>query len=199
MKVLFMKDATPTAIAGDVLEVKNGFARNYLMPRGIAVLATDAVIARSADLIAEAAKRRELAKQEWIEVAEKLGEAEIQLSVLSTPSGKLYGSITRGMVAAEVKKLIERDITAKSVQIHPPIRTTGSHKVQLNLHDGVTASLKLVVASDGEVSEEQAAAAEGGEAPAAVEQEDGEQAAAEQPEEGQEPAADAEPEQPEAA
>ena len=149
MKVLFLKDRPPTAIAGEVMEVRKGFARNYLVPRGMAVAATDEMIERSSALIAEAAKRREMLKQEWADIAAGLPEKEVVLEGLSTSTGKLYGSITRAMVAQSLSNLLERDINAKSVRLSTPIRVIGKYKVQIEVYNGVVGTVNVVVNSSG--------------------------------------------------
>ena len=145
MKVLFLKDTMPTAIAGEVVEVKDGFARNYLVPNEIAVLATESIMSQLAGLRERAEKRRQMFKADWVKIGESLADAEISFKVLSAPTGRLYGSVTQNMIAAEIEKLIERDFNRRGVKLEQPIRTTGVHRVKLNLYEGVEGSIKLRV------------------------------------------------------
>ena len=145
MKVLFLKDTMPTAIAGEVVEVKDGFARNYLVPNEIAVLATESIMSQLAGLRERAEKRRQMFKADWVKIGENLADSEISFKVLSAPTGRLYGSVTQNMIAAEIEKLIERDFNRRGVKLEQPIRTTGVHRVKLNLYEGVEGSIKLRV------------------------------------------------------
>ena len=145
MKVLFLKDTMPTAIAGEVVEVKDGFARNYLVPNEIAVLATESIMSQLAGLRERAEKRRQMFKADWVKIGESLADSEISFKVLSAPTGRLYGSVTQNMIAAEIEKLIERDFNRRGVKLEQPIRTTGVHRVKLNLYEGVEGSIKLRV------------------------------------------------------
>ena len=99
MKVLFLQDVRPTARAGDVKEVKDGFGRNYLIPQGYAVIATDHELRRAASLRQQAEDRRLVEAKEWQEVADGLKEQKVRIEVRTGPTGRLYGSVTNKMIA----------------------------------------------------------------------------------------------------
>ena len=129
VKILFLQDVRPTGRAGDVKEVKNGFARNFLIPQGLAVLATEHELQRAAGLRHKAEDRRLVEAREWQEVADALKDQKIRIEVRTGPTGRLYGSVTNTMIAAELSKMTEREIDRKGIQIPAPIRAVGDYKV----------------------------------------------------------------------
>jgi len=164
LKVLFLKDNPPQALAGDVLEVKKGFGRNYLLPRQIAVVATAGALEAAAELRAEAAKRRKLQKKEWVAIAERLGAEQVVIQARCSDAGRLYGSVAAATIAEKVAETIDRPFNKKQVRIGQPIKTAGTHSVKLLIYEDVQATLKLVVEPEKQ-SGEAAAQAESTEAP----------------------------------
>ncbi len=148
MKVLFLQDVRPTARAGDVKEVKNGFARNYLIPQGFAVQATEHELRRAAGLRQQADDRRLQEAREWQDVAEALGDEKVRIEVRTGPTGRLYGSVTNTMIAAELAKMTDREINRKGIQIPAPIRAVGEYKIPARLVEGVSATLTVEVVAD---------------------------------------------------
>ena len=153
MKVLFLEDALPTARAGDIRDVKNGFARNYLIPQGIAVLATSHELRRAEKLRAEAEERRLRELEEWQEIAAELERNPVELKVRSGPTGRLYGSVTNAMVATKLSELTERMIERKRVRLQDSIRITGEYRVPVRFMDEVNATFTLNVVSDDQTDE----------------------------------------------
>lgn len=164
MKVLFLKDNPPQALAGDVLEVKKGFGRNYLLPRQIAVVATAGALEAAAELRAEATKRRKLQKKEWVAIAERLGAEQVVIQARCSDAGRLYGSVAAATIAEKVAETIDRPFNKKQVRIGQPIKTAGTHSVKLLIYEDVQATLKLVVEPEKQ-SGDAAAQAESTEAP----------------------------------
>ena len=150
MKVLFLQDLRPTARAGDVKEVKNGFARNYLLPQRVAVLATKDELQRAEGLRHEAEERRLAEAKEWKDLADEIKNSEIQVLVRTGPTGRLYGSVTSTMIAAQLSEITEREIHRKGIRIPAPIRTVGKYEVPIRFVDGVESVLNLSVEADEE-------------------------------------------------
>jgi len=148
VKVLFLQDVRPTARAGDVKEVKNGFARNYLLPQGFAVLATEHELRRAAALRQQAEDRRLVEAKEWQEVADTLKEHKVRIDVRTGPTGRLYGSVTNTMIAAKLSEMTEREIDRKGIQIPAPIRVTGDYKIPARFVEGVSATIMVEVVAD---------------------------------------------------
>ena len=153
MKVLFLQDVRPTAMAGDVKEVKDGYGRNYLIPNGLAVLATRVELQR-ADKLRKAAEERRLKEaQDWREIADGLAESPIEIEVRTGPTGRLYGSVTSAIIADKIAGMIDREVNRRNIRIPAPIRTTGIYTVEARFISGVEANLKVSVVSDSESQE----------------------------------------------
>ena len=148
MKVLFLQDVRPTARAGDVKEVKLGFARNFLIPQGLAVQASEHELRRASALRGQAEDRRLVEAKEWQDVADALKDQKVRIDVRTGPTGRLYGSVTNTMIAAKVSEMTEREIDRRGIQIPAPIRTVGEYKVPARFVEGVTATLLIEVVAD---------------------------------------------------
>ena len=155
MKVLFLQDELPTARAGDIRDVKNGFARNYLIPRGIAVLATEHQLRRAEKLRAEAEQRRLRELNEWRDIANELAEQPVELTVRTGPTGRLYGSVTNTMIAARLSELTGRMIERKRVRMQEQIRIIGEYRLPVRFMDEVDATITLKVVSEDVVDSEE--------------------------------------------
>ena len=156
MKVVFLESIEGTALVGEVKEVKNGFARNYLLPRGLAAPATAPYLAR-----AEAGAKREAKKQEALDqdaqsVADKLEGSRITMIAKVGEQGKLYGSITSVHIAAEVTKLLEgAEFDHRKVLLPEAIKEVGVQPVRLRLTRNVEAAIEIDVIAES-VDEEDA-------------------------------------------
>jgi large subunit ribosomal protein L9 len=148
LKVLFLQDVRPTARAGDVKEVKDGFGRNYLIPQGYAVIATEHELRRAASLRQQAEDRRLVEAKEWQEVADGLKEQKVRIEVRTGPTGRLYGSVTNTMIAEKLGEMTNREIDRKGIQIPAPIRAIGDYKIPAKFVDGVSATLTVEVVAD---------------------------------------------------
>jgi len=148
LKILFLKDVRPTARAGDVKDVKAGFARNFLIPQGLAVHATDHELRRASALRAQAEDRRLVEAKEWQDISDALKDRKVRIEVRTGPTGRLYGSVTNTMIAAKVSEMTEREIDRRGIQIPAPIRTIGEYKVPARFVEGVTAILDIEVVAD---------------------------------------------------
>ena len=155
MKVIFLKDILPTAMAGDVKEVKTGFARNYLIPKGIAVLATKSTMDQVTKLQKEAQERRLGESKKWEEKAKSLKEKTLTITVQTGPTGRLYGSVTNTLVADKIEEETGIQLDRRNIRFPDPIRMIGNYKVPVKLYEGISIDLGLKVVSDGTNLEEE--------------------------------------------
>ena len=155
MKVIFLKDILPTAMAGDVKEVKTGFARNYLIPKGIAVLATKSTMDQVTKLQKEAQERRLVESKKWEEKAKSLKEKTLTITVQTGPTGRLYGSVTNTLVADKIEEETGIQLDRRNIRFPDPIRMIGNYKVPVKLYEGNSIDLGLKVVSDGTNLEEE--------------------------------------------
>ena len=152
MNILFLKDLLPTARAGDVKNVKPGFARNYLIPQGVAVLATEEALQRASKLRAEAEERRIQETKDWQVVADGLAGTELDIDVRTGPTGRLYGSITPTIIADSLEEKIGKEMNKRFFNILEPIRIIGKYNIVVKFVEEVTFNLTLNVVPD-EVSQ----------------------------------------------
>ena len=156
MKVLFLKDNLPTAMAGEIKEVKPGFARNFLIPQGIAELANRSSIERVEKLRKQAEVRRGEMKTKWQTVANEINLLNLEIVAQTGPTGKLFGSVTNSQIASSIEENLDGvTIDRRSIRIAQPIKMIGSYKVPMKLFEGVDAEVNLLVKSDGNIMTEE--------------------------------------------
>lgn len=166
MKIVLRQDVPKLGEAGTIQEVKPGFARNYLIPQGMAVLATPGEV-KTAEHNA-GVKARKIAKQEaqLQSLADKIAGKRLEFEVRAGEGGRLYGSITASEVADALAKVVGEEIDRRKVILEDPIRQLGEHSVTVHLVGKLRPAITVVAVGDAEY---QAAAAEKAAAAAAVE------------------------------
>jgi large subunit ribosomal protein L9 len=154
MRVLFVEDVVGTADAGEVKEVKNGFARNYLLPRKLAVAATPDHLQRIQKIQREAQDTRVKLSKDAKLVAEALDGRTITIEMKVGPTGRLFGSVTGRRIAEEVHQLTELSLDHRSILLGTAIHEPGDYDVTVRLYREVTSQVKLRVVPEGYVKEE---------------------------------------------
>jgi large subunit ribosomal protein L9 len=150
MKVIFLQDVPPNARAGDIKDVKNGYARNFLLPRELATMATGGELKRVEGLRRDAEVRRVKEAEEWREVASKLAEEPVEILVRSGPKGRLYGSVTNTMLAERLTEVSNVAIDRRGIRFESPVRMLGEYTVPIRYFEGVEGQIVLnVVSVDG--------------------------------------------------
>jgi large subunit ribosomal protein L9 len=145
MKVLLKADVHGVGRAGQVKDVADGYARNYLLPRGLAVVATPTTLKQAAD--AQATVERRAAEEQTAAVAfkDKLEATTIVVESKAGSQGRLYGSVTTTDVANAVHAQLGMTLDRRELELSEPIRQLGSYEVRARLPRGVVATLKLDV------------------------------------------------------
>ena len=145
MKLILTAAVDNLGVAGDVVEVKDGYGRNYLVPRGYAIRWTRGG-EKQIDGIKRSRDAREIRGIDHAqEVRTKLEELNVELGVRAGDTGKLFGAVTAADVATAIKKAGNVSVDKRSVEIPKPIKTVGNHTVGVKLHDAVTAHIQLAV------------------------------------------------------
>jgi large subunit ribosomal protein L9 len=152
MKVLLIKDVYKLGRAGDIKKVANGFGRNFLIPQGLAVLATAGALKQVDHIRAAAATQRAALNSEMSGVAEKLEGQTLIFPVKAGETGKLYGSITTQMLADEIKATLGFEIDRRNIETEP-IRNLGEHEINVRLTMDLTPSMTVIVHREGESAE----------------------------------------------
>ena len=145
MKIILMETIDTLGEPGEVVDVADGYARNYLIPRGLAQPATKAHMAR----LEEELKRRRRAADEALDEAQKMGETleglAITLSARAGASGKLFGSVTSTDIAEAIKEDTGLVVDRRKIQLSEPIRELGEREVVLDLHAKVKVPITVEV------------------------------------------------------
>jgi len=144
MKVILTKDVEGWGTIGDIIDVKRGFARNYLIPKGYALEATESNIKHIQEILKQKKRKLEREKAKAEELAKKIDGLVIEIARPVGTTGKLFGSITTADIVEALKeKGIEID--KKKVMLRSPIRSLGGFNIKIRLHPEVSATIKLNV------------------------------------------------------
>lgn len=149
MKVILLADVKNIGRKNDVVEVAEGYARNYLIPRGLAQEATAGNLRRRQQEQASAAQKREREQNEAREAAAKLEQQSIVIQVRAGEGGRLFGSVTAADIAEQVKKQRDIDIDRRRIELPEPLKTLGVHEVTVRLYQGIQARLKVELTEGG--------------------------------------------------
>lgn len=150
MKVVLKRDVKGVGKAHEVKNVSDGYARNFLIPRGWAEPATEGSIKEAAEYTASQHDRAQRVREQSEQLAEKIKAVSVDLTVKAGETGRLYGSITAADVAKAASKLIGTKLDKKSLQLSRPIRQTGKHVIDVKLPGGIRTQLKVNVTTETE-------------------------------------------------
>ena len=149
MKVVFLEDVQGVANGGEIKEVKNGFARNFLIPKKLAVPANRNSMQRVQKLAKEAEEKRIKVIANFKALTNELDGMQISIESRAGANGKLFGSVTDTIIAQKLSELTEKDIHRRMIQTKDAIRETGIYDIILNLYPELTATIKLLVHATG--------------------------------------------------
>src|SRR4051794_19900365 len=148
MKLILTQEVTGLGGPGDVVEVKDGYGRNYLVPRGYAITWTKGG-EKQIDGIKRARDAREIRGVEHAQqVRQQLEGVSVEVPVRASESGKLFGAVTQSSIASAIKRSGGPAVDKRAVQISKPIRSLGEHTVGIKLHDAVTAHIPVSVVAE---------------------------------------------------
>ena len=149
MRVVFLEDVAGVARGGDVKEVKNGFARNYLIPKSLAVPATHNALQRVEKLSRSAGVSRIQLLDDMKQLAEAIEGTQINVEMRAGSAGRLYGSVTNAIIAEKLSELTANEIDRRTIEIPEPIRDLGIYDLGVRLHPEVKTTIKVVVHDTG--------------------------------------------------
>ncbi|MFE6687795.1 50S ribosomal protein L9 [Streptomyces sp. NPDC057743] len=145
MKIILTHEVSGLGTAGDVVDVKDGYARNYLVPRGFAIRWTKGG-EKDVEQIRRGRKIREIATIEQAnEVKAQLEGVNVKLAVRAGEAGRLFGSVTQADIASAIKAAGGPDVDKRRVEVGSPIKTLGAHQISVRLHAEVVAKLGVEV------------------------------------------------------
>ena len=145
MKVILTKDVADLGSKGDIVDVADGYGRNYLLPRSLAVVATSGAL-QQAEAMREARVESERRARDQAEaLASALAGSPVVMAARAGDEGRLFGSVAAADIAEAIKKFSGEDVDRKIIDLSEPIKAIGRHQVTLRPHPDVSFSLTLEV------------------------------------------------------
>jgi large subunit ribosomal protein L9 len=145
VQVLLLKDIKRLGRAGEIKTVADGYGRNYLLPRGLAMLATSGAVMRTDVRKAIDEQRDERVRTDATALAERLSELTLTFKVKASDKGRLYGSVTSAAIAEQIEKQSGHPMDKRKIKLDEPIRLLGAHQVAVGLGSGVSAEVTVVL------------------------------------------------------
>lgn len=145
MKVLLKADIKNVGKKGTVINASDGYARNYLFPRGFAIEATEGVIKEYEAQKANEEKKKEAEFKQAKELAKKMSGYSVTIKVNAGESGKLFGSITSKDIAEQLNKQYNLNIDKKKIVLDEAIKVAGTYTVEVKIYPEVSANVKVII------------------------------------------------------
>jgi large subunit ribosomal protein L9 len=153
MEVILLQDVTDLGKAGEVKRVADGYARNYLLPKGMANKATPGALKEAEVQLKAQDRRQNKIEAEASGIADALVDVSLKFTAKSGETGRLYGSITAGDIAEALEKETGIVIDKRKLTIEEPLRQLGTHRVGIKLLAGLTPEIEVVVEPEEAESE----------------------------------------------
>lgn len=148
MEIILLQDVEGLGEANDIVKVKNGYGRNFLLPKRLAVVANKSNKAQAAELARQSVRRRDKMLSTYRASAAKLEAASIKVGAKVGTSGKIFGSVTNIQLADAIKSNIGLDIDRKTISILDEIKALGTYKAQVDLHPEIKPVIEFEVIAD---------------------------------------------------
>jgi large subunit ribosomal protein L9 len=150
MKVVLLEDISGTGRAGEMKEVSKGYAKNFLLPRGLALVATSAVIKQVESRREKEKLEESVGREKLVELAQQIEGKEIHLKARLGGGERLFGSITAADVAEELSRAIGSVVDKKKIDIEKPFHQTGSYEVAVKLAGDIKPKITVVIEEETE-------------------------------------------------
>ena len=154
MKVVLLEDLPGKGKAGEIKEVSKGYARNFLLPRGLALLATPAVIKQVESSLEKEKLEESIDRDKLVELAQQIEGKEIRFKARMGAGERLFGSITAADVAEELSRAIGSVVDKKKIDIGESLRKTGSYEVAVKLASDLNPQITVVIEEEKEEGKE---------------------------------------------
>lgn len=145
MKVILATDIETLGHKGDVVAVSDGYARNFLVPKGMALVASKGALRQAEQMRRAREEAGRKAKEEAAAKVALLGSSPVYISARAGEEGKLFGSVTKNDIARAVSDQLEQEIDAREVRLDDSIRRLGTFSVEVHLHEEVNALITVEV------------------------------------------------------
>jgi large subunit ribosomal protein L9 len=162
MKVILLQDVPNVGESGSIQNVSDGFARNYLIPQGLAEMGTPGRVKQAQERINAQQKKIERQEEEMRGLAERIEGTRVEIEARVGQQGRLYGSVTAPEIASAVSSAIGEEIDRRRVELSDPIRSVGDHTVEIHLVGRLRPTVTVAVkpSADSDPQEEKATEAE---------------------------------------
>jgi large subunit ribosomal protein L9 len=154
MKVVLLEDLPGKGKAGEIREVSRGYARNFLLPHGLALVATPTVIKQVESRLEGERLEESIDRDKLVELAQQIEGREIRLKARIGAGERLFGSITAADIAEELSRAIGSVIDKKKIDVEKPLRQTGSHEVAVSLASDLKPQITVVIEEEKEEGKE---------------------------------------------
>lgn len=148
MKVVLLQDVKSLGKKDEIVNVSDGYARNYLFPKNLAAEATSGKLNEISEKKKALANKKKKEQEEAKALAEKLNNKEVILKTKAGANGKLFGSITNKDIADMIKSQYKIEVDKKKVVLDDAIKTLGSHLVEIKIYPEITAKIKVMVTEE---------------------------------------------------
>ncbi|MBQ7798880.1 MAG: 50S ribosomal protein L9 [Oscillospiraceae bacterium] len=145
MKVILKADVKGNGKKGEIINVSDGYARNFLFPKGLAVEANAQAMNEYNNAASSKAHHEKVLKDAAEDAKKKLDVASVTIKAKAGAGGRLFGSVTSKEIAAEIKNALKLDVDKKKIVLDSDIKAFGTYTVPIKLYAGVTANLKVIV------------------------------------------------------
>ena len=150
IKVLLTQDVASLGLAGEIHSVAGGYARNYLMPRGMVVLATKSALKQAEDIRQAGIRRRARERANAEAQAQVIAQHKLLFTARAGDNNRLYGSVTSADIAEELSKAVGFEVDRRRIQLEHPLRDLGIYDIELRLMADVAPKFKVAVVREGE-------------------------------------------------
>ena len=145
MQVILTQDVEKIGQRGDIVDVSRGYVRNFLVPRGLAEIATPSRLEEARREMAEAEEREQRIAERASEVAETLNKSVITIEARTGEDERLFGSVTAVNIVSAIERARSIRLDRRRVKLEEPIKSLGTHQVPIQVHGDVEASVKVIV------------------------------------------------------
>lgn len=148
MNIILLEDIDKVGDKHEIVSVKPGYARNYLIPRKLAIVANDTNRGRLDEIKQKEADELAARKAEFEEIAKQLSDVVLRIGAKAGTSGKIFGSVTNLQIATALQEQFDIEVNRKKVELPEEVKTLGTYTAKLNLHPEVDINVNFEVAED---------------------------------------------------
>ncbi len=148
MKVILLQDVKNLGKEGEVKEVADGYARNYLIPKGLVAEATKGALQENKERKKRIQNQKEREKKQAEEIKAKIDGKQIEIKAKTGTGDRLFGAVTAKEIAENLEKQLKVKINRKKIELKEPIKNIGEHTVTIKIYPSIPAEIKVLVASE---------------------------------------------------